>query len=255
VAATESWFVSRRSRHGEIPLRERQAAKWASALSAIASEILEKDGTLRVETALRALGGRLARERGAAIGTSAANAATLNPALETLDWGWVAPVERDGDVFLEHRAPPPFEEQENLLVFLLEGFYQTALEGPGVDSAPQLRFMGSVNGALIFSSARANGSNPASAPTELLKHPNSATDVFANLAALRHDTGAAPVAKRLPVDSQDRAPEDASPPALSEDDETRTQPATLRFYLVAGAIFVLLIALGLWTSGSITLPH
>jgi hypothetical protein len=256
LAATESRFFSRRSRHGETPLRERQAAKWASALSAIASEIRERDGTLRVETALRALGGQLAHERGAAIGTSAANAATLNPALETLDWGWVAPVERDGDVFLEHRAPPPFAEQENLLVFLLEGFYQTALEGPGIDPAPHFRFTGSVNGALIFSRPRANGSNPAGVPTETIKHPNSATDVFANLAALRRDTGAAPVAKRLPLGSQDRDPENVSPTAPSAGhDETRIQPTTLPFYLVAAAIFALLIALGLWTSGSMTLLH
>jgi hypothetical protein len=255
LTAAESSLNRQRPSHDAIPFHERQATKWASALATIAAEIQGKDRKTGVETALRALGGRLALERLGPIGDPPDTLPlAIDRALEALDWGWVAAVERDGGVFLEHRAPPPFDDHADLLVFLLEGFYRTALGGSDVNSPQQVRLVGRADGTMIFScGAGAKRLIPAAAP---LKHPNSATEIFASLTALKSESGATPVAKRLPVASQEKIPE-AAPPlsAGKEPDVPVASPAPWRFYVIAGVFFVLLIALGLWTSRGMNLPH
>jgi TPR repeat protein len=134
---------------GLVP--ERRAVNWVNALAAIAREIEERQGPRRAEALLRTIGARMSRDLLTPLPSIRDEfEPAINRALSILDWGWVAVLERQGTIVLEHRSPWPFEKRTAQLRFVLEGFYTEILQRLANGKAMQVRLTGNRGGAMVL---------------------------------------------------------------------------------------------------------
>ncbi|MGH7075734.1 MAG: tetratricopeptide repeat protein [Stellaceae bacterium] len=144
------------------PPPERRAVNWANALAKITEDIQARQGRRSAESLLRNVGARIARDLLTPLPESRdAFEPTINRALSSLDWGWVAITERDDAIVFEHRAPWPFENRTTLLPSVLEGFFSDTLQRLSGDDTAQVESIGKYEGALVFEW------RPARSPPEL----------------------------------------------------------------------------------------
>lgn len=156
--------TERRARDTRAPLPERRAVNWANALARIAGEIESQEGYERTEASLRAVGARMSRDMLTPLPLSRDEfEPAVNRALSSLDWGWVAILERGDTIVFEHRAPWPFEKRAEPLLFVLEGFYTDTLARLSGNDAMQVRFVGRRGGAMVFDWVPGEPAKPATA--------------------------------------------------------------------------------------------
>ena len=252
---------------------QRRAVSWADALDAIAKEIEQRQGRRRAEVLLRAVGARMSRDMLKTLpGASNELEPSINRALSTLDWGWVAIPEGRDTIVFEHRVPWPFEKRFAQLCYVLEGFYTDILNRASGDPAMQMRLAGRRAGALVFqwiapdlSVGLAHGRDTTivvgGRPAAIVATPqpkHSPAEMFAALDDLKQGKPAEPASSRqmqaaaqpardIAVEPRPAAPQPNS--FFAEPGVEAPRPDWLLMTLVGVSVFVMLFALGLLTSG------
>jgi TPR repeat protein len=258
--------IRKEQRPTPAPVPERRAVNWADALAQIAAEIEGNQGKERATQMLRIIGARMSRDLLANLPIGDEFEPAINRTLSSLDWGWVAVVNRQDGLSFEHRPPWPFEKRSDQLPVVLEGFYTETLGRLAHHDGMQARYVGRRGSALVFRwlpiEGRSQAAKPKTRLSPALATPEAAATLAIKRAAVADEFAIAlkdveTSAARSVADRPLRAPASpvfmaprrrpaqalpAPPPPLVK---TRRTVDSIRTVLICASVFIILFSSGL----------